>query len=292
MGQKVVFVILHYCAVEMTIKAVERIRDLIIDENYEILITDNGSPDGSGEILKTRYLNLSRIHFIQNGSNLGFARGNNIGYAYARERLKADFIVVMNNDVLIQQKDMPEKIFEIYESKRFHVLGPDILNQNGVHQNPHRVKNLNLKDVNRIIRNRTIILWYLRLKRCLHLEDKIQLIEKWDFSRGKKEKAGICCTHEQEGVVLQGSCLIFSPDFIRKETEVFFPETFMWMEEEILAYLCSQKGYKLLFSPEIKVIHEEGISTNLSERKIDVYDNFSYNLKKSAIVMKKILKGK
>lgn len=292
MGQKVVFVILHYCAVEMTIKAVERIRDLIIDENYEILITDNGSPDGSGEILKTRYLNIDRIHFIQSGSNLGFARGNNMGYAYARERLKADFIVVMNNDVLIQQKDMPEKIFELYESKGFHVLGPDILNPNGVHQNPHRVKNLNLKDVNRIIRNRTIILWYLKLKRCLNLEDKIQIVEKWDLRRGKKERAGINCIQEQEGVVLQGSCLIFSSAFIRQEKEAFFPETFMWMEEEILTYLCGQKGYKLLFSPAIKVIHEEGISTNLSEIKIDVYDNFSNNLKKSAIVMKKLLKGK
>ena len=35
----------------------------------------------------------------------------------------------------------------------------------------------------------------------------------------------------------------------------------MYLEEGILHYLCREQGLKLLFSPELKVIHNEGTAT-------------------------------
>lgn len=259
-------------------------------EDYEIVIVDNASPDKSGELLKKKYRNTGEVHIIDNSSNEGFARGNNAGYQFARAELKADFIICMNNDVMMLQEDFLQRILDLYGTKTFHVLGPDIVTPRGEHQNPHRLKTFDRKDVNRIIRNRTIILWYLRAKRLLKLEDKIQILEKWDARRGAEEKKNVSAEREQLNVVLHGSCLIFTPAYIEKEDEAFYPETFMWMEEEILTYLCQKKNYKIVYSPQIKVLHHEGISTGEIKGKSEKYFFYSAQLKNSAKVMKELLK--
>lgn len=290
MTYKYTFIILHYCAVESTVEAIESIRKRLIFPDYAIVVVDNGSPDQSGIWLKKRYDNISNIFIILNDQNIGFARGNNLGYKFARENLTPQYVIIMNNDVVITQNDFLEKISSLYEEYHFHVLGPDVITPSGEHQNPHRTNNLGLKDIKRIIRNRTIILLYLRIKRFLHLEDKIRFVEKWDAKRAVKERIQICWECPAECVVLQGSCLIFSHNYIQKEEEAFWPETFMWMEEEILTYLCEKKGYRIVYSPKIQVLHYEGISTGEKKEKNEVYSFYSMQLKKSASVMKKLMK--
>ncbi|KLU72376.1 MAG: hypothetical protein RHS_2003 [Robinsoniella sp. RHS] len=35
----------------------------------------------------------------------------------------------------------------------------------------------------------------------------------------------------------------------------------MYGEEDILSYQCNVKGYKILYTPELKIIHLDGVST-------------------------------
>lgn len=286
MQSKIVFVILHYCAVQSTIDAVESIRKY---SSTEIVIVDNASPDKSGFELLRKYSHAPNIYVILNQSNEGFARGNNIGYRYSRDKLHADFIVIINNDVLVIQPNFTQMIRSIYSANRFDILGPDIITPEGNHRNPHRYKTFSKKELNRIIRNRTIILLYLRLKYILGITSKILFLEKWDAKRSEKERNNIDRDHIQYNIVLQGSCLIFSPDYIRKETIAFYPETFMWMEEEILTFLCQQKGYTICYNPKIKVLHKEEISTKSTFSQNNKYYFFSQQLRKSASIMKKLI---
>ena len=68
----------------------------------------------------------------------------------------------------------------------------------------------------------------------------------------------------QKGVVLHGSCYIFSRGFIYKHNECFYNETFMYYESYILHYLAQRENLCLVYEPEIKVLHHEDVSTNLS----------------------------
>ena len=59
--------------------------------NFEIIIIDNGSDDGSVDLIKT---NFPRIKVIVNDKNLGFAKANNQGYEIAT----GSYIATLNND--------------------------------------------------------------------------------------------------------------------------------------------------------------------------------------------------
>ena len=223
-----VFVILHYCAIHSTIETIESIRRNCADQRYKIIVVDNASPDHSGQELYSLYLSDENISVLFNSENEGFARGNNRGYRLACEKYSPDFIIILNNDVLITQADFLKRISAIYTKEHFYVMGPDIITQDKEHRSPHRKHNFSLKDINRIIRNRTIILWYLRLKKVTGLTEKIKIVERWDKKRSEQERSEIQWNIPQENVVLQGCCFIFSPDYISREGNAFCPSTFLW----------------------------------------------------------------
>jgi len=66
--------------------------------NYEVIIVDNLSTDGTREWLQeVKELNDPRIKVILNDKNSGFAGGNNIGIRAA----DGDYILLLNNDTLV-----------------------------------------------------------------------------------------------------------------------------------------------------------------------------------------------
>jgi GT2 family glycosyltransferase len=65
--------------------------------NYEVIVVDNGSSDGSVELLKGY---LPRIKLTLNKENLGFAAGNNVAIREAT----GEFIVLFNNDAVAHRE--------------------------------------------------------------------------------------------------------------------------------------------------------------------------------------------
>lgn len=64
--------------------------------NYEVILVDNASSDGSVDFVEK---NFPKVKIIKNSKNLGFAQGNNIGTKFA----KGDFIVLLNNDTEVTE---------------------------------------------------------------------------------------------------------------------------------------------------------------------------------------------
>ena len=167
---KVAFIILHYQAIEMTIKCINSLYEIFdMSENF-IVVVDNASPNKSGNELVNKYIN-NNIKIIISPENLGFAKGNNIGYSYCTKELDFDFLIIMNNDIIISQKDFIEKIYKLYEQNHFDILGPDIYNPNlNYHQNPLRLtplSTIDLLDKKKYYRNRLNFIIFLNLKEIL-----------------------------------------------------------------------------------------------------------------------------
>jgi GT2 family glycosyltransferase len=66
------------------------------DADFEVIVVDNGSSDGSVEMVRQEYLGRGdfRVRLIANESNRGFCAANNQGFAEARGR----FVAILNND--------------------------------------------------------------------------------------------------------------------------------------------------------------------------------------------------
>jgi GT2 family glycosyltransferase len=61
--------------------------------DFEVVVADNGSTDGSLEMLKSASFDLP-LKVVENGRNLGFCAANNRGFAASRSRL----VAMLNND--------------------------------------------------------------------------------------------------------------------------------------------------------------------------------------------------
>jgi GT2 family glycosyltransferase len=65
--------------------------------NYQVILLDNGSTDGSGDLVANRF---PYCRIIRTGKNLGFAGGNNVAMRRSLEG-QAEFIVLINDDAYI-----------------------------------------------------------------------------------------------------------------------------------------------------------------------------------------------
>ncbi len=261
----IAFVILHYRAADMTRKCVERIKALEGDK--KIVIVDNASPNGTGQELLDEYTEDSEIKVILNPENSGFAKGNNMGVRWVQENVPADFVVVLNNDVEILQKDFCPKVEAIYRRHSFDVLGPDIISVfSGIHQNPKSLHGYSLESVRKkrekVARTKNPILLLLSSgeKNSPAIWKRVQ--------RRRRAKQCIDSSIPTEGSVLHGSCVIFSKRYLKKHPEPFYPKTYMYFEMEILDWLCRKDKSVVRYDPSIEVLHYQYVSSKQEYRSI------------------------
>ena len=97
-------IIVTYNTLKMTNDCLESIIKYTQGINYEIILVDNASKDGSKEFFEK----VPRIHYIYSESNLGFGRANNLGAKVA----KGKYLFLLNSDTLLRNNAI--KIFYDY----------------------------------------------------------------------------------------------------------------------------------------------------------------------------------
>lgn len=260
----VTFVILHYMAFDVTVRCIESILDKILYPNYKIVVVDNGSPNNTGEKLKCLYKDNSKIYVLCLESNKGFSAGNNVGYLYAKEQLLSDYIIMLNNDTEIIQADFVQKAIACFEETSYYVLGPDIINADGEHQNPVSDR-ITRKEAKGYVFRQKIIKKYLLLHKMLHIPLSQMYFQIMEIrKRQNKRTKTIEKDRVQTNARLYGACFVFSPIFLADSPYAFEELTFMYGEEELLWLRCQSSGWKLLYNPEIQIFHMEGQSTKMT----------------------------
>lgn len=73
-------IIVNYNTKQLTKNCIESIIAKTSGVEYEIILVDNESSDGSQEV----FASDKQIKFIEAGENLGFGKANNLGAQYAR----------------------------------------------------------------------------------------------------------------------------------------------------------------------------------------------------------------
>lgn len=105
MPKKVFIVVLNWNGLGDTKECVYSLQKNIYC-NFEIIIVDNGSSDNSAQELIKEFPN---IKLIENGDNLGFSGGNNVGIDYSLKH-GADYILLLNNDTIVENDFLSELV--------------------------------------------------------------------------------------------------------------------------------------------------------------------------------------
>ncbi len=93
--------------------------------NLKIIVVDNGSTDGSQSAVRAQY---PEAILLENGKNLGFGEGNNMGIRYALAH-GADWVFLLNNDILVDPDLLTQLMSAAVSDSRIGILGPKIYYQ-------------------------------------------------------------------------------------------------------------------------------------------------------------------
>ena len=88
-------VIINYNTFDLTVQCVKSVLDKTSHVSFEIIVVDNASPEGRADDFKKEF---PEIVLVKSETNLGFAKGNNLGLSVAR----GQFILLLNSDTLLR----------------------------------------------------------------------------------------------------------------------------------------------------------------------------------------------
>ena len=121
---KLSIIIVNYNGKEITLDCIESIYSRLQYIDFEIIVVDNASKDGSADTISDEFPEVS---LIKNVENLGFSKANNQGIKIA----KGDYALLLNNDTLLKDGNF-SNLLEYMESKSdVGILGCRITNPDG-----------------------------------------------------------------------------------------------------------------------------------------------------------------
>ena len=221
------------CIIILNYNDCERVEKLVKTiEGYNslghILIVDNCSIDGSFNRLKK--LASNKVHVIETNRNGGYATGNNYGVKYAKEKWNIDTLYFANPDVLFDEDVILNIEENLWQSDKYGVA--TVLVKEGY--------------------NAWEFPGYWGTVRMLFLFSF--MIHKKKMKKELIEKRGI-----HEVGVTEGSFFAIKSS-VFDEVGGFDERTFLYLEENILAYRLRQHGYKEIISADEYYIHEHSQS--------------------------------
>lgn len=118
-------IIVNYNTRVITDNCINSIISKTSDIDYEIIVVDNGSKDGSKEYFE----NNTNIKYIYSNENLGFGRANNLGNQHAT----GEFLFILNSDTILIENSI-KILKDFFETNEFRlnigVLGAVLCDEN------------------------------------------------------------------------------------------------------------------------------------------------------------------
>lgn len=121
----------------------------VLEGDTGVIVCDNASSDGSTERIAEWALKHSpewelvvldhaalvrgvrpqtrKLYVIQNGSNLGFAGGNNIGISLALNDLACKYVWLLNNDTTVNANSLPAAVARMEEDSTIGICGSTLI---------------------------------------------------------------------------------------------------------------------------------------------------------------------
>ncbi|WP_434687187.1 glycosyltransferase family 2 protein [Pseudanabaena minima] len=231
-------ILVNFNGEDVLVDCLSSLEKFIPKHNAEIIVVDNNSQDNSINIIESKFPDIRLIKLTQ---NLGFGAGNNAG---AREA-KGDFLFLLNTDTIVTSNFLPHLLELMYSNLDVGIIGPKLVFPDGKFQISFSPAICFAGEIKA-----------KKMHKSSYDENKLDLIEK-EFQSIK--------------VV---DIVVGAAFFIRKDLfdllGGFDERFFMYFEESDLCKRVRDKGYKVLYTPHISIIHLRGHSVKKSSNKMSL----------------------
>ena len=243
---KAAIIILVYGDSESAINLVDSIRDK--NTLDEIILVDNCSPDDSFERLKP--LESEHVHVIKTQANEGIAKGNNFGAKYAKEICPdLDYYLFSNPDVIVEPESITDMIAFLDEHPDVGGVCPMELTKEKEFARDFAWK---------LPTYRTMLKSVLPIYTKLN-QHKKNFLWWYDVSEAVKQDVFYA------DVLI--SCFIMIRRTSFEEIGGFYEKTFLYNEENFIAYRFHEKGIKMAVLMKHPIIHLGCTSMNKTNSK-------------------------
>ncbi|WP_099212387.1 glycosyltransferase family 2 protein [Thermococcus henrietii] len=199
-----------------------------------------------------------RMILIKNKNNYGFAGGNNIGMKFALSTLNPDYILLLNNDTVVDPHFLDELVNVAENDEKIGITGPKIYYYD--YNSRNDVINFTGAD---------LVLWRGTEKRYGFNEvdqgqwNKLMSVDK-----------------------IEGSCMLIKKEVLEK-IGLFDERFFCYWEETDLDFRTKREGYTLVYVPTAKIWHKVAASSGGPKSSFFIYHmirNRFWFLKKNSLI--------
>ena len=187
---------------------------------HEVVVVDNGSTDGSADAARRL-----GAHVIQNETNAGFAAANNAGIRASG----GDLILLLNSDTVVPPGAVDRLVAELEADPAVAVVGPRLVDGDG--------------------------------RAELSFGRMISPLNEWRQKRLATDRSAVDRASHQRAYPdwVSGACLLVR----RTDAEavgLLDERFFMYTEDVDFCAAIRGRGRRVLFAPEIEVVHLRGRS--------------------------------
>ena len=123
-------IIVNFNTREVTLACLQSLYEHTEGINFEVIVVDNGSADGSAEPLSKLESKYKNFKLIRSSVNLGFGAGNNLGAKEAR----GEYLLFLNTDTLFTGNILPHCAEVIRKDNQIGAYSCNLVNKDGSHQ--------------------------------------------------------------------------------------------------------------------------------------------------------------
>jgi len=231
-------ILVNYNGADVLIDCLNSLEKFIPRDNCELIVVDNNSQDNSLDILNDKF---PHIKLIKLSKNVGFGAGNNAGAKVA----KGEFLFLLNTDTILTNNILPHLLELMSENPDVGIIGPKLLFPDGSFQISFSPE-ISIKGE----------FAARKLHKNAENKNKLHIIEQ-DFQ------------DIQEVDIVVGAAFFIRADLFNL-LGGFDEKFFMYFEESDLCQRVRTKGYKVLYTPHVSLIHIRGYSVNKISNKMAV----------------------